>query len=69
VGAVAGISSVFRKVQLVPSGTTGTFGTGGANAASEVDYFTGYIQLSALQQGGGGNGATTTNPITIVRLN
>ena len=65
VGAVAGISTVFRKVQLVPVRPAGTFGTGGAYAASDVDYFTGYIQLSALQQGGGGNGA----PVTIVRLN
>jgi hypothetical protein len=65
VGAVAGISTVLRKVQLIPAGTAGTYGVGGANAGSDVDYFTGYIQLSGLQQGGGGNGA----PVTIVRLN
>jgi hypothetical protein len=68
VGAVAGISTVFRKVQLIPTGNAGalgTFGTGGANAGTDIDYFTGYIQLSALQQGGGGNGA----PIKFVRLN
>ncbi len=65
VGAVPGISTVFRKVQLIPNGALGTYGVGGANAASDVDYFTGYIQLSALQQGGGGNGA----PVKFVRLN
>ncbi len=65
VGAVAGISTVLRKVQLIPTGTGGTFGTGGANAASDVDYFTGYIQIGGLQQGGGGNGA----PVSFVRLN
>lgn len=65
VGAVAGISTVLRKVQLIPTGTGGTFGTGGTNAASDVDYFTGYIQIGGLQQGGGGNGA----PVSFVRLN
>jgi len=71
VGAVPGISTVLRKVQLVPcggtnfSGTQGTFGVGGSYAGTETDYFTGYIQLGALQQGGGGNGA----PVSFVRLN
>jgi hypothetical protein len=65
VGAVPGISTVLRKVQLVPTGTTGTYGVGGAYAGTETDYFTGYIQLGALQQGGGGNGA----PVSFVRLN
>lgn len=65
VGAVPGISTVLRKVQLVPSGAQGTFGVGGAYAGTETDYFTGYIQLGALQQGGGGNGA----PVSFVRLN
>jgi len=65
VGAVAGISTVLRKVQLIPHDIGGTFGTGGTNAGSDVDYFTGYIQIGALQQGGGGNGA----PVSFVRLN
>jgi hypothetical protein len=65
VGAVPGISTVLRKVQLVPTGLQGTFGVGGAYAGTETDYFTGYIQLGALQQGGGGNGA----PVSFVRLN
>jgi len=63
VGAVPGISSVLRKVQLVPVG--GTYGVGGAYAGTETDYFTGYIKLGALQQGGGGTGA----PVSFVRLN
>ena len=65
VGAVPGISTVLRKVQLVPNGTQGTHGVGGAYAGTETDYFTGYIQLGGLQQGGGGNGA----PVSFVRLN
>ena len=65
VGAVPGISTVLRKVQLVPNGTQGTYGVGGAYAGTETDYFTGYIQLGGLQQGGGGNGA----PVSFVRLN
>ena len=65
VGAVPGISTVLRKVQLVPTGIAGTFGVGGAYAGTETDYFTGYIQLGALQEGGGGNGA----PVNFVRLN
>jgi len=65
VGAVAGISTVLRKVQLVPVSTLGTFGVGGPASGLDTDYFTGYIQLGGLQQGGGGNGA----PTRFVRLN
>jgi hypothetical protein len=65
VSATPGISTVLRKVQLVPTGTNGTFGTGGANAASDTDYYTGYIQIGGLQQGGGGNGFAAK----FVRLN
>jgi hypothetical protein len=65
VGAVPGISTVLRQVQLIPTGINGTYGAGGPASGLDTDYFTGYIQLSALQQGGGGNGA----PVTIVRLN
>ena len=65
VGAVAGISTVLRKVQLIPSGLGGTYGVGGANAGSDVDYYTGYIKIGGLQQGGGGNGT----PSVFVRLN
>jgi len=65
VGAVPGISTVLRKVQLIPVGNPGTFGVGGTYAGTDVDYFTGYIQLGGLQQGGGGNGA----PTKFARLN
>lgn len=65
VGAVPGISTVLRKVQLIPFGANGTFGTGGPASGIDTDYYTGYIQLSGLQQGGGGNGA----PVKFVRLN
>jgi hypothetical protein len=65
VGAVPGISTVLRKVQLVPTGTLGTFGVGGPASGLESDYFTGYIQLGGLQQGGGGNGMISK----FVRLN
>ena len=65
VGAVPGISTVLRKVQLVPAGTLGTFGVGGPASGLESDYFTGYIQLGGLQQGGGGNGMISK----FVRLN
>ena len=55
VGAVAGISTVLRKVQLVPSGALGSFGTGGTvgTVAGVPDYFTGYIQLGGMTYGGG----------------
>jgi len=65
VGAVGGISTVLRKVQLVPSGTLGRFGTGGAYSAGAVpDYFTGYIQLGGLTYGGGNGSAAR-----VARLN
>ena len=65
VSGAGGISTVLRKVQLVPTGLNGVYGTGGPASGLETDYYTGYIQLGALQQGGGGNGA----PSRFVRLN
>ena len=65
VGAVAGISTVLRKIQLVPSGAAGRFGTGGAYSTGAVpDYFTGYIQLGGLTYGGGNGSAAR-----VARLN
>jgi len=65
VGAVPGISTVLRKVQLVPTGARGTYGTGGSYAVGGVpDYFTGYIQLGGLTYGGG-NGTAAR----VARLN
>jgi hypothetical protein len=70
--AVGGISTVLRKVQLVPSGAAGSYGTGGGISVGGVpDAFTGYIQIGALTYGGGNGlgagGATTT--IKFARLN
>jgi len=65
VGAVPGISTVLRQVQLIPTGTNGTYGAGGPASGLDTDYYTAYIQLPGLQQGGGGNGA----PVKFVRLN
>jgi hypothetical protein len=68
--AVGGISTVLRKVQLVPSGAAGSYGTGGAgtntsgSGGAVPDYFTGYIQLGGLTYGGG-NGTAAR----VARLN
>jgi len=60
-----GISTVLRKVQLVPSGARGSYGTGGAYSVGAVpDYYTGYIQLGGLTYGGG-NGTSAA----VARLN
>jgi hypothetical protein len=70
VGAVGGISTVLRKVQLVPSGARGSYGTGGAgtntsgSGGAVPDYYTGYIQLGGLTYGGG-NGTAAR----VARLN
>jgi hypothetical protein len=70
VGAVGGISTVLRKVQLVPSGALGSFGTGGrgtnvsGSSGGVPDYYTGYIQLGGLTYGGG-NGTAAR----VARLN
>ena len=64
------ISTVLRKVQLVPSGARGSYGTGGAgtntsgNGGAVPDYYTGYIQLGGLTYGGG-NGTASR----VARLN
>ena len=68
--AVGGISTVLRKVQLVPSGAAGSYGTGGAgtntsgSGGAVPDYYTGYIQLGGLTYGGG-NGTAAR----VARLN
>ena len=72
VSAVGGISTVLRKVQLVPSGVAGSYGTGGPITVGGVpDAYTGYIQIGALTYGGGNGlgagGAATT--VKFVRLN
>ena len=64
-----GVSSILRKVQYVPSGAAGVYGTGaaasGAGAAGGAqEYYTGYIALGG-QTYGGGNGV----PTAVARLN
>ena len=69
--AVGGISTVLRKVQIVPNTATigGSYGVGGPISVGGVpDAYTGYIQIGALTYGGG-NGVGTLGPIRFVRLN
>ena len=69
--AVSSISTVLRKIQIVPTTGSGlgSYGVGGAISAGGVpDAFTGYIQIGALTYGGG-NGVGTLGPIKFVRLN
>ena len=55
-------STILRKVQLVPSGAAGYYGTGGA-ADTTSEYYTGYIKIGGQTYGGG------TGVQTFVRLN
>jgi len=67
--AVGGISTILRKVQIVPSGALGSYGVGGTFTGAGVpDAYTGYIPLGALTYGGG-TGASVAAPIKFVRLN
>ena len=64
-----GVSSILRKVQYVPSGAAGVYGTGaaasGAGAAGGAqEFYTGYIRLGAVTYGGG-----TGVPTGVVRIN
>jgi hypothetical protein len=63
------VSSILRKVQWVPRGTYGVYGTGaeasGTGAAGgALEYYTAYIQLGAVTYGGG-----TGVPTGVVRIN
>lgn len=54
-------SSILRKVQLVPSGTAGFYGTGNSTAAESnatTSFYTGYILLGGQTYGGGTGTAT-----------
>lgn len=65
--AVGSQSTIYRKVQLVPVGVNGYYGTGNTSssgAGSGTDYLTGYISLGG-QTYGGGNGI----PTGVARLN
>lgn len=45
-------STILRKVQLVPSGSAGFFGTGGV-AGTTSEFFTGFIRIGGQTFGGG----------------
>ena len=66
--AVGSQSTILRKVQLVPSGASGYYGTGAGTGAAAAggaqEYYTGYIALGG-QTYGGGNGV----PTAVARLN
>jgi hypothetical protein len=65
--AVGMTSSIYRKVQWVPAGTIGFYGTGGSPSTGPSDstpYFTGYIPLGGQTYGGG-----TGVPSGFVRAN
>jgi hypothetical protein len=56
-------STILRKVQLVPSGPLGSYGTGAAAAGNAApggpqEYYTGYIRLGGQTYGGGDGFAT-----------
>jgi hypothetical protein len=65
--AVGSRSTIYRKIQLVPTGANGYYGTGNAalcGAGSGTDFYTGYISLGGMTYGGG-NGV----PSGCARLN
>lgn len=74
--AAGGQSTILRRVQLLPTGTSGYYGTGDigtAVAGSDTDFYCGYIKLGGQTFGGGGayGGATyaVANLPGFVRLN
>ena len=57
------ISGVLRKIQYIPQGANGVFGTGAAASGSAApggpqEYYTGYIRLGGMTYGGGDGIAT-----------
>jgi len=65
--SVGSQSTILRRVQLVPTGTNGYYGTGDVAAAlagTETDFLCGYIRLGAQTYAGG-----TGIPTGVVRLN
>ena len=60
------LSTILRKVQLVPSGAAGYYGVGGTGNdenPTPTDFFTGYIRLGGTTYGGG-----TGIPTGVARL-
>lgn len=67
--SVGSQSTILRKVQLIPSGVAGYYGTGAASVGSASvgssgEYYTGYIPLGGITYGGG-----TGIPAKVARLN
>jgi len=65
--AVGAQSTVLRRVQLVPTGTNGYYGTGDVSSAlagTETDFLCGYIRFGGQTYAGG-----TGVPTGVVRLN
>jgi len=57
--SVGSQSTIFRRVQFIPPGTNGYYGTGDnstAVAGSDTDFYCGYIKLGGQTYGGGGSG-------------
>lgn len=63
--AVAEQSTILRKVQFVPQGGAGFYGTGGAAGTVGTEYFTGYIPLGGQTYAGGG----AAGPCVFARAN
>ena len=66
-------STILRKVQLIPTGIAGFYGTGAAASGSAAagasgEYYTGYIPLGGLTYGGG-TGFSAILPSRVARLN
>jgi hypothetical protein len=57
-------SSILRKVQLIPSGAQGSYGTGGVAGVVGTEFFTGYVRLGGQTYAGG-----TGVPTAIARIN
>jgi hypothetical protein len=58
-----GISTILRKIQYVPQGANGIYGTGAAASGTAApggvqEYYTGYIRLGGMTYGGGDGTAT-----------
>jgi hypothetical protein len=51
--AVGAQSTILRKIQLVPSGANGYYGTGGAAGTVGTEFLTGYIQIGGQTYAGG----------------
>jgi hypothetical protein len=71
--AVGAQSTILRKIQLVPSGANGYYGTGGASGTVGTEFLTGYIQIGGQTYAGGagvGSGVGyTAAPTVFARAN